>query len=451
MISRLALAAAIAVFLTGTAQAAVSADEAKKLGTTLTPTGAEMAGNKDGTIPAYTGGLPPSTPGFDKATGRRADPFATEKPVLTITGKNMDAYADKLSDGSKTLLKKYPDYRIDVYPTHRTVAVPKEVAENTAKNAVRAKTAEGGLVLTGAYGGYAFPIPANGFEAMWNHLTRYEGFNYHTKYDAYNIDSSGHAVLATSGEVWQQYPYYNPAKTFETNDSDLFYQIKLNYFAPPRRAGEAQLIWDSINPVEKSRRAWQYLPGQRRVKLAPDLSYDTPNPGSAGSTTYDDAFVFNGAMDRFDFKLIGKKEMYIPYNEYRFVYDAKADQVLAPNFLNPDVSRWELHRVWVVEATLKPGTRHIYARRVFYLDEDSWVAVMSDEYDAKNQLFRSGCNHLVMNYEHGSVFSDTQTFNDFISGGWAIQGWVGQHFIEYNDPLPDRDWTADSMAAAGIR
>ena len=451
MISRLALATAFAVFLTGTAQAAVSADEAKKLGTTLTPTGAEMAGNKDGTIPAYTGGLPISTPGYDKATGRRADPFANEKPVMTITGKNMDTYADKLNEGTKALLKKFPDYRVDVYPTHRTVAFPKYVIDNTLKNATRATTAEGGLAMINAYGGYAFPIPATGFEVMWNHLTRYEGYNYHVKYDAWNTDSSGHAVLATSGEVWQQYPYYNPDKTLETNQSDLFYQIKLNYFAPARRAGESQLIWDSINPVEKGRKAWQYLPGQRRVKLAPDLAYDTPNPGSAGSTTYDDAFVFNGAMDRYDFKLIGKKEMFIPYNEYKFVYASKPEQVLAANFVNPDVSRWELHRVWVVEATLKPGTRHIYARRTFYMDEDSWVAVMSDEYDGKNQLFRSGYAHPVFNYDHPAMYVDTQTFNDFIGGGWAMQGWVGPYGLDYNDPLPDHDWTADSMAAAGIR
>ncbi len=60
-----------------------------------------------------------------------------------------------------------------------------------------------------------------------------------------------------------------------------------------------------------------YLPGQRRVKAAPDVAYDTPNPGTAGATTYDDAFMFNGAMDRYDFKLIGKKEMYVPYNAYK--------------------------------------------------------------------------------------------------------------------------------------
>ena len=36
------------------------------------------------------------------------------------------------------------------------------------------------------------------------------------------------------------------------------------------------------------------------MKLAPDIAYDTPNPGTTGTATYDDAFVFNGAIDRYD-------------------------------------------------------------------------------------------------------------------------------------------------------
>ena len=451
MNARSILAGTLAALLAGQASAAVSPEDAKALGATLTVVGAEMAGNKDGTIPPYTGGLTTPPANFDKSSGRRPDPFPDEKPILTISGKNMESYADKLNEGTKALLKRFPDYRLDVYPTHRTAAFPKYMVDNTLKNATRAQTAEGGLVLTNAYGGIAFPIPTNGFEAMWNHLTRFEGYNYHTKFDAWNTDAAGHAVLASSGEVWVQYPYYNPSKSLETNDNNLFFQIRLQYFAPARRAGEAQLVWDSLNPVEKNRKAWQYLPGQRRVKLAPDISYDTPNPASAGANTYDDTFVFNGAMDRFDFKLIGKKEMYIPYNEYRLADAQKPEQVLGANFLNPDICRWELHRVWVVEGTLKPGTRHIYGRRVFYLDEDTWVAVASDQYDAKGELFRSSYAHPIMAYEQPAPFTDIQSFHDFIAGGFTLSGWVGPYFLLYDAALPEREWTPDFMAASGIR
>ena len=119
--------------------AAVSADEVAKLKTDLTPFGAEKAGNKDGSIPAWAGGYTTPIAG-DKVGGRRGDPFSGEKPLFSITAKNADQYADKLTDGVKAMLKKYPDsYRLDVYKTQRTAAAPQWVYDNTAKNAVRAQ------------------------------------------------------------------------------------------------------------------------------------------------------------------------------------------------------------------------------------------------------------------------------------------------------------------------
>jgi hypothetical protein len=441
----------IALLAANSAVAAVSADDAKKLGTSLTAIGADPGANKDGSIPAYAGGLTTAPAGFNKASGVRPDPFAGEKPVATITGANMDKYAEKLTEGTKELLKKYSDFKVEVYPTHRSVALPKSVLDNTIKNATRAKTSQGGRVLEGASGGFPFPIPANGFEAMWNHETRYEGVAYEAKYGSYNIDSSGHAVLATAGQAWQQFPYYIENKSADSSESDLFYQIKVAYSAPARRAGEALLVWDSINPVEKGRRAWQYLPGQRRVRLAPDIAYDTPNPGTAGTTTYDDAFMFNGAMDRYDFKLIGKKEIYVPYNDYKFVYAGNPDEVTTAKFANPNLVRWELHRVWVVEAYLLPGTRHIYAKRVFYLDEDSWIAVAADNYDAKGQLFRSGFAFMTPSYDAPAPFSDEGAFYDFVAGSWSLYTHIGTGGVHYTDPLPASELSSGSLAAGGIR
>jgi hypothetical protein len=159
------------------------------------------------------------------------------------------------------------------------------------------------------------------------------------------------------------------------------------------------MLVDPLDIGTKDRRAWTYLPGQRRVKVAPDLAHDTPNPGTAGATTFDDTFIFNGSMDRFDFKLVGKKEMLVPYNDYVAVYQSKQDDLLKPNHLNPDLVRWELHRVWIVEATLKEGKRHVYSKRTFYLDEDSWMALASDEYDARGQLYRTGFAYMAPSYD----------------------------------------------------
>lgn len=145
-------------------------------------------------------------------------------------------------------------------------------------------------------------------------------------------------------------------------------RVKIKYKTPARRAGEAILIEESINPLVRPRKAWQYLPGQRRVKLAPDIGYDTPNTGTAGSSTYDDAGLFNGAMDRFAFRLLGKQELFVPYNKYKLNFEQQPSDYVVANHLQPDFVRWELHRVWVVEATLKPAKRHVYQRRMFYLD-----------------------------------------------------------------------------------
>lgn len=442
------MAAVVASLCATSAWAAVSPEEAKQLGTTLTATGAEKAGNKDGSIPVYTGGLTAPPPGFKPGDGIRPDPFAGEKPLFSIDAKNMNQYADKLTEGTKALMKRFPDYRIDVYPSHRTVAFPKMVIDNTLKNATRAKTTDAGLGVEGAYGGVPFPIPKDGYEVMWNHLLRYSGQAYQQETQAYNMDSAGKATLSTQSTNVQEYPYYDP----KNSSTETYYKLKIGYTGPPRRAGEALLVIDPINFVQKGRRAWQYLPGQRRVKLAPDVSYDTPNPANAGMKTYDDEFIFNGEMDRYDFKLVGRKEIYVPYNAYKLVYQSRPEDLLRPNFVNPDFVRWELHRVWVVEATLKEGKRHIYAKRRFYVDEDSWIALASDSYDARGEYFRAGFAQMAPSYDVSASYADTSIFYDLIANMYTL-GLYRQETggVRYIDPLPEKSWSPDALAGVGIR
>ncbi|MNZ88142.1 hypothetical protein D3C78_1070250 [compost metagenome] len=360
----------------------------------------------------------------------------------------MAQHADKLTEGAKELLKRNASYRIDVYPTHRTVSFPKTVIDNTAKNATVATTRSEGRVLEGAAGGYPFPIPKDGYEVMWNHLMRYSGVAYRLSYKSWNVDANGSPTLATSGVLTEDFPYYGGGSA-----SGIFWRIRSDYTGPARRVGESLMVHDNINQMEKGRRAWQYLPGQRRVKLAPDIAYDAPNPGTSGATTYDDTFIFNGAMDRFDFKLVGQKEMIVPYNNYRLSYQTKADQLLMAKHINPDTERWERHRVWVVEATLKPGARHVYAKRVFYIDEDSWVAIASDEYDARGQLYRSQLSYMTPSYDVSALFAGNHVSYDFIAGMYSVSVHPAEAGgVKYNDTLfPEREWTPDSMAGSGIR
>ena len=440
------IAAGLSLACAGTALAALTPAEIKELGTTLTPIGAEKAGNADSSIPAYTGGLTTPPAGFKKGSDLRPDPFADEKPLISINAKNMGQYADKLTEGAKGLMKKYPDYRIDVYKTHRTVAFPKYVFENTIKNAGKATASADGLTIKTPQAGYPFPIPKNGVEAMWNHQVKYTPTT-REKGRSFIVDSSGRANMVSELDVITQYPFWHVGMPY-----DYFFRLKFDLTGPSRRVGEAMMIHEALNSKDNPRRAWQYLPGQRRVKMAPEIGWDTPDPTTSGATTFDDNYMFNGPMDRFNLKLVGKKEMYVPYNSYKLAVTAKPEDRLKQHFINPDVVRWELHRVWVVEATLKPGKRHIYAKRIFYLDEDSWQALASDQYDARGQLFRCGFNYLIQLYDVPAPIFEPFGHYDMISGQYnlnAISSDTGG--IKIIPEPPERFWSPDSLAGSGVR
>jgi hypothetical protein len=445
------LAASLAMAFAAHAQAAVSTQEAAKLGTSLTLVGAEKAANADGSIPAYTGGLNTPPANFRPGDSMRPDPFATEKPLQVIDGKNVDQYKGSLTATTAELAKRFPSYHINVYPTHRTAALPQAVLDNGLKNASGAKSLEGGLAIDNVLPGVPFPIPQSGAEAMWNFLLRYQGVSINSKYDSWNVDSAGVPSLAITGEAFIAYPIYENL-TKPISSSDIYYQMKLYYTGPARRAGESVMLKDAANPLQQPRRAWQYLPGQRRVKLAPDLAYDTPNPGTAGAGTYDDVFVFNGALDRYDWKLVGKQEMIVPYNTYKLTYAQDPKSLTTPNHLAPDFVRWEKHRVWVVEGNLKASARHVYQKRRFYLDEDTWTALASDEYDARGQLYRGSFAFLSQSYDKQVPDATPFMIYDLVGGSYNINGVVGPYGgIKYIDPLSKVQWSPESLAGAGIR
>jgi len=421
------------------AQAFVSSQEAAQLGTNLTLVGAEKAGNADGSIPPYSGGLTTAPASFKAGDTMRPDPYANEKPLLVINGRNVDQYKDLLSATTVALAKRFPGYRIDVYPTHRTAALPQKVLNNSRRNATDAKSLEGGLAIDNVLPGVPFPIPKSGAEAMWNFLLRYQGVNIHSKYDSWNVDSAGVASLAITGEAFISFPIYEHlSKPF--NNSDIYHQMKLSYTGPARRAGESIMLKNATNPLHFPGRAWQYMPAQRRVKQISVLAYDTPNPGTAR------------ALELYDWTLVGKQEMIVPYNTYKLTYARDAKSLTTPNYISPDFVRWEKHRVYVVEGNLKSGSKHIYQKRRFYLDEDSWAALASDQYDASGQLYRGSFAFLSQSYDQQVPDATPFMTYDLSRGSYNINGVVGPHGgIRYIEPLSTAQWVPESMAGAGVR
>lgn len=441
---------AAALLATAPAFAAVGADEAAKLKTELTPLGAEKAGNKDGSIPAWTGGWTTPIAG-DKPGGRRGDPFKDERPLFSITAKNADQYADRLTDGTLALLKKYPEtFRVDVYKTHRTAAAPQWVYDNTLKNATRAKLA--GDVVEGAFGGIPFPIAKNGAEVMWNHMLRWRGTSWEFNVNQYQLTADGRMVLTTDGRADQQMPYYfqdgSPESFAKTNE---YWMIRLLNAGPPIRSGEA--IVGRVNIDGSKDQAWVYLTGQRRVRKLPNPCCDTPTPATAGVMSFDEIEVWTGRLDRFDWKLLGRTEMFIPYNGNRFLQPKTDAEVVTKNHLNPDHVRWELHRVWVVEATLRAGQRHQAPKSRYYCDEDTWICVLGDRWDANGQLWKTLWAQTFVAPDLPGTLVGSFGFNDLLSGQAFVANLYNTKPSQYaiKPRFPDSVFTPDALASEGVR
>lgn len=446
----------------GLTRAGTTAEEARQLGTTLTPWGAEVVGNKDGSIPPYTGGLRKPPADFKPGSGIYPDPYKDDKPLFTVTAKNMAEHADKLTEGQKALLTRYPDYRMDIYPTRRSTAMPQPVLDATLKNATRAQTTGNGIGITGAEGGLPFPIPKDGYEVMWNHLLAYSGDALEFISSNFYVDRSGRRTLTGSSNMRYEYPYFQPENP---ERGTVYLKQNASVLAPAALTGQQFTLVDPLDFANADRRAWQYVPGQRRVKVAPELAYDTPYSSGAGLLTFDDIGVFSGRMDRFSFKLIGKKEMYVPFNVYKLFLSQQTNDldkamsiVGTPNFLNPDYLRWEKHRVWVVEADLLPGKRHIYKKRVFYWVEDNPAAGMSDQYDNAGKLFRVNMSLPIQLYDKDIPYAVPWLIYDFSSNVYVMCG------IAANGPIraglkgegaaqawSKGDWSPEAMGARGVR
>lgn len=443
-----AIACMLLLGTTGHAVAGVTAEEAARLKTELTPFGAERAGNKDGSIPAWTGGYTTPVAGF-KNGGRRGDPFANEKPLYSITTANMAQYADKLSDGTQALLKKYPkSYRVDVYKTHRTAAAPQWVYDNTFKNATSA-TMEGEIVK-GAFGGIPFPIPKTGREVMANNELHWRGEAWQADFRGYMGTGNGQLVMSVQGTGDFQMPYYANGQADKFTGEN--WMIRLVNSGPPVRAGEAITGRQNLDPDKTS--VWVYLTGQRRVRKLPNACCDTPAPATSGVASFDEVDVFAGRGDRFDWKIVGKKEVLIPYNSNKLHTPTRDSDVLMPNHLNPDHVRWELHRVWVIEAALKSGQRHQAPKSRYYVDEDTWVAVLGDRWDANGQLWKTIWSHPVVMPDLPATTPQQQWgFNDLLSGAWYASGVVNEREQHYKivPRRADSFFTPDAMAGQGVR
>ncbi|NRB38696.1 MAG: DUF1329 domain-containing protein [Pseudomonadales bacterium] len=413
-------------WLASQALAKVSVEEASQLGTNLTLVGAEKAGNEAGTIPAFSGKIPHFPESVYQNPGKHLpNPYADESPLIVLTAENYKAHSDKLTAGQIAQFEKYPQtYRMKIYPTHRDGVYDARVGKNALKNATEAELVSGGDGITGAFGGPPFPMPKTGQEVIWNQLVRTEGYFMDTTYDGAAVYAKGNR-LKTRTRIQRVAPYVDVTGNADSFSGIIGYQI-LRTLLPKRQAGDVVLVHEPLNQVETPRSAWSYMPSTRRVRRAPVIAYDYQvSPG--GLIYADEGRLFNGALDRYDWKLLDKQEKYIPYNNYDMDNpELSYDELLTKKHINPEYMRYELHRVWVVEATLKEGSRHALAKRVMYFDEDSWNLQLVDGYDKQGMLWHTGMQTLVIDPFMPGPIGRISVMNDLSSGDYAVESLLNE-------------------------
>jgi hypothetical protein len=451
MTRRIAMAGALDLLLVlapaGTTTGQPAQEAWARLGADLTPVGAERAGNADGSIPAYTDGLPRTA--MDPKVGY-VDPFAGERPLYVVTAQNAERYRAVLSAGHRALLERDArTFRMNVYPSHRTAAYPSPVLAEIVKQAPFVRE-EGSHIRDLGHTTVPFPLPTDGLQVMWNHVFRWRGGSFERQFIWAPVAPSGtffvvklHQTVAFDQQGFMAKPL--PGRLFAAG----------TYFiSPPSAIGLRLATWEPIDPAAESRSRWVFLPQTLDTRRLPSYDYDMLEPYTGGLRTADQNDGWNGAPDRYDWKLIGKRELLIGYNAYRLAdrHLRYADVIRAHN-VDPDLLRYELHRVWQVEATLAKGRHHRYYRRVFYLDEDSWQVAQEEVYDVKGNLVRFGDHQTMQYYDVQVPWYAATIHHDLRAGSYLVSG------LQNMEPFSNRwgfegrneDFLPSNLRSMGLR
>lgn len=399
--------------------------QAEKLGAELTPLGADPKANADGSIPAWKGDTLGVPKGLQYAGSGSAypDPYADEKPLFSITKDNLEQHKNKLSPGMVALFEKYPEsYRMDIYPSHRDFRYTDKFERRTRWNVGNAELVNGIDGLQKMTGGVPFAIPQNGAEAIWNARSSQPIPVADSLFDEIAVYANGSSeryrnkLIIESPYAYAEHPVGKVVEEIGVNSALVFYEV----LEPSKKKGEMVIVHEPLDQVKNDRKAWVYIPGTQRVRRAPNAGFDTP-VGPGGLMTADDSMGFNGAMLRYDWTLIGKQEMYVPYHSYSFDKpDISYDDLIPPRHVNPDHMRYELQRVWVVEANLKKGQRHSYGKRRFYIAEDNWLIAASEAYDGRGDLWRVGLQNTVYDYHLKGYIARAQFLFDLQASAYVV-------------------------------
>lgn len=446
---------AILAYSTST-HAGVPADVADRLGQDLTPMGSQKSGNKADTIPEWTGGLqsPPANVVY-KIGDRHPDPYADDKILFTITAQNIAQYEANLTETAKALFATYPEtYKMNIYPGRRSCAQPAAVYATVKHNALTSVGAQDGAGFSGAIRSTAFPIPGVAQEIMWNHKLKFRNFKLTRQFVAAVPTRGGdYTPYVVQDELLQHYS--DPSKNDVSELNNISLRYISNTIAPSRSAGNVVMVHETINQAQGSRKAWVYSPGTRRVRRAPDIAYDNPGINADGLQTVDSFGGFNGATDRYDWTYVGRQEAYVPANNYRLGSrdHQYKDIFLGGGHINQDLPRYELQRTEIIEANLRPNTRHIYHKRKFWIEPDAWSVINTSQYDARGELWRVQEDFSMVYYEVPVCAGIGSVSYDLNAGRYLVGGFTNQEpqINFFADELDEKRYTPDAIRQLGVR
>jgi len=411
--------------------------------------GADPAGNASGTITPFVGNKGLQCPANYVKGQFLPNPYKDEKPLFRIDHSNVQKYADKLSPGQVARLKRNQNFYMNVYPTHRNMEACDAYYAATEKSRKTAHLDDKNI-LQGFQGGVPFPEPKNGVEAIWNVKRPYSAD------DAYITDCR--RVVSPTGRIKKsvrktEILTYDERrlKSKLDNPDEISYKMLAYYTYPADEAGTTYLTYGYLDD-DRLEDAWIYLPGLRRVRRAPSL---TGGGQLDGESTMDDlGYEFRGPVNDWNWKLLGKREMYIPVNNYDMwqVGSPDEEECLAGD-INPANLRYELRRVWAVEGT--PAERlknHPYGKRVGYYDEDTWQPGVGDRYDRRGNLWR--VLEWYTNYDYCQMMRNViaQMYLNLESGRYELSGGCREADTllgVYDTGLKESDFTVQSLRKKG--
>ena len=426
------------IFLSSFCVATANQDEALEPGNELTPLGAELKGED-----SIKNKLPP-IPKWEKINQLEAKKFLTspnkrhpnpykDDILLTIDKNNHHEFVNYLTEGMKYLFKMYPEtYRLNIYQTRRNVTMRSEINEATKNNISTAKLVDDGQGVEGARLGIPFPLTRNPQEMIWNHRLRYRGISVEVDRDSSYIVFKNSDKEESLFHLQISFDYSNPKR----NNSllGIFKQTNLSRGLE----GEVLLASDSLNELSMPRNS-SIGTTDGGFEPTPFMAHDYRRGVAGGVRTYDQYDMFNGSLEKYDWNLKYQdtQKIFVPYNAYVVYNELNHNEILTPKHINPELLRYEMHRVWVVEAKLKENTEHFYTRRIFYIDEDSWQILASENYDVKGNLYYSEA-HCINFYDVLVFWSVLEVNYDFSTERYNAEKLIqkGSRF-NFNDPSFD--------------